>query len=118
MKIWLQYEGENSDLLIAVSGGVRKGIYLDGTTLEGEALGLVITSMEDQGYIPIARVKAAPAMKKLHGGLAIMYGVRALKSKADNKTLVIKPDGTKNDEDKAIENVLAFFKTHKVPSSL
>jgi hypothetical protein len=118
MKIWIQNEEPNLSFLIALSGAVKRGIYLDGTEMEVDALGLIVTSMEDQDYIPIIRVKAAPAMKKLHGGIAIIYGMRVLKSKADNKTLAIKPDGTKNEKDNAIEDVLKFFKLQKIPSSL
>ena len=118
MRIWLEYEGDSSDFLIALAGGVKRGIYLDGREVGNEAVGYVTTCMEDQGYIPITRVVGALANKRQYGGLAILYKMTNLKSKADIKTIVIKPSDEKNALDKAIEQVLAFFKKNKVPSSL
>ena len=119
MKIWIQHDSESLDFVIAVAGGVKGGIYLDGTLLDDEPLAYVISCMEDQGCRPVCRTKAALAMKKNHGGLAILYGpAKRTKMKPDNKTLFLVPDETKNEHDNAVDKALKFLKECKVPSTL
>jgi hypothetical protein len=118
MKIWIQYEEKNSEFLVAICGGVKKGIYLDGLLLDSEPLAYVVAAVTDQGFVPVTRVAAASAMKRMHGGLAIIYGKLRIKTKPDNETLVIEPDGKLTEKDNAIERVLVFFKRHKIPSNL
>jgi hypothetical protein len=118
MKIWLQYEGETLERLKAIAGGVKGAAYFDGTIVQDESLGSIVSQLDGQGLHPIVRVPAALAMKKLHGGLAITYGISRIKSKPDARTLYIELDGTKREEDEAVEEILKFFKTHKVPSTL
>lgn len=118
MKIWIEYEGANSEFLVAVCGGVNRGVYLDGLLLDNEPLAYVVAAVDDQGLHPIVRVKAAEAMKRMHGGYAIVFGKRRIKAKPDEKTLVIEPDGMPAEKDNAIELVLRFFRKHKIKSNL
>jgi hypothetical protein len=117
MRIWLEDKSGNLGILKAAAGGIKGGIYLDGTELSTEALGIT-TCLVDQGFHPVVLVKFALAMKKLYEGIAIIIGDTGLKSKPDAKTLIITLNGNKNETDKAIEQILAFFKIHKIPSSI
>jgi hypothetical protein len=119
MKIWLQYEGGDAKILRAVAGGVRGGVFIDGTEVGSEeSVIMMVAGIEQQGFIPVVRVKAASGVKRLQGGLAIIYGDFPIKNRVDNKTLQIKRDGTKQEQDNAIKEALSFLKKNRVPSPL
>jgi hypothetical protein len=121
MKIWISYEGANTDMLRAIAGGVSSSVPLDCLEILDSVTGSISQQIEDTGLVPVMRVTSPLAMKREFGGLAIIVqqeGDATIKTKHDVKTLLFKMDDSKTRADKALEKILEFLKTNKVKSPL